>query len=124
VGKARKRSLSTLPGWDEASNELAACDRAFNKSVLRSLGEWVPPASINEVTVVLLRALALGVIRQQSLIDARAKLNEPTANIADARAICHGQRVVSLREIYRDRARGKFGPEWFMSEHNGGDPTL
>lgn len=57
---SRRRTLSTLPGWEHASSRLLA-EKGFNKSEIRGLGAWVPPQSIDRVTFVLLRAMAHGV---------------------------------------------------------------
>lgn len=119
-----RRTLSTFPGWDEASKRLLG-ERGFNKSEIRSLGAWVPPPSIDRVTFVLLRALAHGVVRHHTQIEAQSKLAEPVVSLDEVRepVVLGGGNVVSLRSVLRNRARGVFGPEWF-THGAAGDPTL
>lgn len=113
--KAPKRQLSNLPGWKAAAADVLSGDSCVGKGDLRSVGAWVPPPSITRVTPALVRALALGVVRQQTQLDAVRLLQEEQE-----------KKVVPIFEarLYRNRAAGRFGPEWFMREHNGGDPTL
>jgi len=111
-----KRTLSTLPGWAEAAQELLGDSRStLHKGHLRSVGAWVPPRSLKRVTTALVHALALGLVRQETQLAAERMLEQERE-----RAVIPIWRA----RLWRDRASGKFSGHWSMSPTAGGDPTL
>lgn len=100
---SKRRTLSTLEGCPEAARELLNSGQScFHKGHLRSVGAWVPPRSIQRVTISLVRALALCLVRQENQIEAERNLRKERQGT-----------VIQIWEarLYRERARGKFRGE-------------
>jgi hypothetical protein len=122
------RKLRDLPGWDEAAVAAANRSRSDGSTyqraigdVLKLVGAFAPPPSVDHVTPELVRAMVLGMTRQRCLATEAAALAKREA-----------AKVVSLEEVklrkkYGDpevmRQRGDWRFHWTASPTDG-DPSL
>ncbi|MDX2054053.1 MAG: hypothetical protein SFV15_16760 [Polyangiaceae bacterium] len=121
------RQLRDLPGYEEARRELEKILTCKTKRELDNPGLWVPPQSIDCVTVSLLRGLTIGVTSHRCQLREAKALESRVVQLSDYRPHSFGRPI----DIARMRARGDFGYTSFggllpsvTDPKCGGDPRF